>query len=173
MNWVFGYGSIMWDPSIVYSEVRKAKLSGWVRRFWQLSPDHRGTPARPGRVVTLVEEADCDCWGLAFRIEQGQWDKTLNILDEREKNGYIRHFLDLDLDEGPQGRCVTYIAGETNASFSPLFSAKEIILNIRQAVGPSGSNIDYFLRLRETLGHHGVCDEEIERLNQALVEIEH
>ena len=173
MNWIFGYGSIMWNPAISYSEVRKAKLSGWARRFWQLSPDHRGTPVFPGRVVTLVEKADSDCWGLAFRIEESQWDKTLEILDEREKNGYTRHFLQINLAAGSEELCVTYIARDTNVSFSPLPSAKETALNITQATGPSGSNRDYFLRLRETLESLQVYDEEIERLNKAFVEIEH
>ena len=67
---------------------------------------------------------------------------------------------------------MTYIARDTNVSFSALPSAEETALNIFQATGPSGSNTDYFLRLRETLQSLEVYDEEIERLNKAFVEIE-
>ena len=66
--WVFGYGSVIWKPAFEFVESVPATLSGYTRRFWQGSPDHRGTPEEPGRVVTLVAELHGICHGRAFHI---------------------------------------------------------------------------------------------------------
>ncbi len=73
--WVFGYGSLIWNPNIKFSEQRKCCIKGYSRRFWQGSNDHRGTKEKPGRVVTLVAEdeeglcGDALCtWGMAYLV---------------------------------------------------------------------------------------------------------
>lgn len=67
---------------------------GWHRRFWQKSVDHRGTPASPGRVCTLLREGHADLAGvtdppvvagMAYRIKDIA--AILPDLDFREKNG--------------------------------------------------------------------------------------
>jgi len=79
---VFGYGSLIFKPPPhVISQV-PGYLKGYVRRFAQMSHDHRGTPENPGRVVTLVHKEDWDAfsgsdpfpdddvvWGIAYTID--------------------------------------------------------------------------------------------------------
>lgn len=52
--WVIGYGSLIFKPPPHVSLRIAGYLQGYIRRFWQSSIDHRGTPSSPGRVVTLV-----------------------------------------------------------------------------------------------------------------------
>src|SRR5210317_2240522 len=84
--WLFGYGSLIYLVDFPYLEAKPASIKGWSRRFWQGSHDHRGTEARPGRVVTLIEDAEAVCGGIAYLVEAPVFEQ----LDEREKNGYLR-----------------------------------------------------------------------------------
>ncbi|EYC13348.1 hypothetical protein Y032_0044g934 [Ancylostoma ceylanicum] len=63
-------------------------VTGYARRFWQLSPDHRGTPEKPGRTVTLVPDEKSYCWGIAFQVAEEHVKATREYLDFREKAGY-------------------------------------------------------------------------------------
>jgi len=86
--WVFGYGSLMWYTNFPYVEAVPGQVFGYVRRFWQLSTDHRGTPDSPGRAVTLVPERNGSCFGIAYRVADEHVEETMNYLDIREGSGY-------------------------------------------------------------------------------------
>lgn len=58
---------------------------GWKRRFWQASPDHRGVPEAPGRVVTLLRDPASVTWGMVFQVDGKHMDKVMADLDYREK----------------------------------------------------------------------------------------
>ncbi len=81
-RWIFGYGSLVWRPAFDHVEQAPGFVRGFARRLWQGSPDHRGVPNAPGRVVTLVPEADAVCWGMGYRVEPGAWEEVLRVLDE-------------------------------------------------------------------------------------------
>lgn len=56
--WIIGYGSLIFKPPPSYAFRVIGTINGYLRRFWQSSSDHRGTPLFPGRVVTLVSLDD-------------------------------------------------------------------------------------------------------------------
>ncbi|MDX1650808.1 MAG: gamma-glutamylcyclotransferase, partial [Myxococcota bacterium] len=117
--WIFGYGSLVWRPAFPHVARRPAWLHGFARRFWQGSTDHRGVPGAPGRVVTLVAEPAARCLGVAYRVGPEQAEEVLAGLDHREKGGYARLELAVEL-EGPRERVEgarVYVATDRNPNY--------------------------------------------------------
>ena len=54
--WIFGYGSLCWKADFPAEEQFVGRVSGWKRLFAQRSTDHRGTPAAPGLVATVLTD---------------------------------------------------------------------------------------------------------------------
>ena len=75
--WVFGYGSLIWDPGFPVAERQLARLSGWHRSFCMRSIHHRGSETAPGLVLALDEAPGATCAGVAFRVAPGAEAETL------------------------------------------------------------------------------------------------
>lgn len=164
--WVFGYGSLIWRPDIPHSRARPARLEGWSRRFWQGSHDHRGLPHAPGRVVTLIEEVDAVCHGIAYLVERDA-ATALEDLDYREKNGYRRH--DVELAIGTDSTLgIAYIAPRDNHAYLGPAPLDQIATQILESTGPSGTNRDYLYRLGDALRQLDADDTHVFEL-EALV----
>lgn len=166
--WVFGYGSLIWRPDFDYVSRRPARVQGWQRRFWQGSHDHRGIPERPGRVVTLVEAHDAFCDGVAYLVERNTADATFEALDHREKNGYQRFSVNLQLAGGERARGVVYVAPTDNHAFLGPAPLDEMARQILRCEGPSGRNRDYLLELAQALRDLDAEDPHVFEL-EALV----
>lgn len=145
--WLFGYGSLIYLVDFPYLDSRPASIRGWSRRFWQGSHDHRGTPEHPGRVVTLIEDAEAVCGGLAFLVEAA----VFRQLDQREKNGYLRVETEMTFADGSHATGLTYLATPENEAWLGPASELEIARHICGARGPSGENTDYLLDLAHSL----------------------
>ncbi|ETO08325.1 ChaC-like protein [Reticulomyxa filosa] len=184
--WVFGYASVCWKPTFPYVRTRKAYLSGYERRFWQLSTDHRGTPSFPGLVCTLIPTADIftleatdtkqnkiiktGIYGLAYEIPEDQINEVLDHLDEREKGGYERTLVQITWADSKDKETVSallYCGKIANPNFKclPIDQCAKII---NTAVGPSGKNSDYLFQLQHYLNSNNMTDPYIEILSDAV-----
>ncbi len=166
--WLFGYGSLIWRADFPYRARRRAAVHGFSRRFWQGSHDHRGTPDAPGRVVTLIREPGAVCVGMAYRIDTA----TFAPLDHREKNGYVRVRLPIEL-EGDDGVAtvvdgVTYLAEARNEAFLGPAHLEQMARHILASSGPSGSNIEYVLELAQALTALNADDPHVFTLERRL-----
>ncbi len=174
--WIFGYGSLIWRAAFPHVARRPARIEGWSRRFWQGSTDHRGIPGAPGRVVTLVRDPAALCVGVAYRIADPHVAQVLAELDERERGGYERHAVPLQIAAGHGEPAQTapgwvYVASEGNPNYLGPAPLAEIAALIRRAHGPSGPNLEYALRLATELRALAADDPEIFALERHLLEL--
>ncbi len=169
--WVFGYGSLIWRPDFAFIEAAPARLKGYSRRFWQGSHDHRGTPYRPGRVVTLIPDVQHHCDGVAYLLDAETVAATFEALDYREKNGYQRNAIRLELHDGRNVTGRVYIAPPDNDAFLGEAHPRDIARQIVQSVGPSGRNLDYLLQLAQALRELQADDSHVFELESLALEL--
>ncbi len=160
--WLFGYGSLIYKVDFPIIQQSPAFISGWKRRFWQGSHDHRGTPENPGRVATLIEAPGEQCFGMAYQVTEEEFEH----LDHREKNGYLRYAVDIHLLDKEQQqtsikRGLVYIAPTDNEAFLGSASELEIANHISRSKGPSGDNSEYVFLLAKALKEMGVEDPHL------------
>lgn len=167
--WIFGYGSLIFRPGFPHEEKRPAIVPGWTRRLEQGSPDHRGTPERLGRVATLVPMREGVVGGVAFRVADEHAEQVLAELDHREQGGYDRITLSAEpLGGGPALTAITWIASPGNPYHLGPAPLAAMVEQIRGAVGPSGPNVEYVLRLAEALAELGIVDPHVDEVARAL-----
>ena len=168
--WVFGYGSLIFRPDFPFVERREGFVRGWARRFWQASPDHRGTRELPGRVVTLIEHAGARCWGVAYRVAAEHVALVLERLDARECGGYQRRTLAFSAAAGDLEAVTVYVADHRNPNYVGPEEEQRIAEIVRRAIGHSGANREYVLHLAEALAQAGEEDPHVLAIARALTE---
>ncbi len=174
-TWVFGYGSLMWNPGFSFEEARPARLTGYHRAFCVYSIHYRGTTRRPGLVLGLDRGGVCD--GIAFRIGSNARERTLTYLRRRELiyGVYREALVPLDIanlaDDGEPGRtvwAVTYIAERAHPAYAGALPLARQARMIRGAAGRGGTNLDYALNTRRHLADFGIREPALDRLATVL-----
>lgn len=167
---VFAYGSLIFRPSHLFAERRAALVRGYRRAFRQASPDHRGTPEFPGRVVTLLREEGALCHGALYTVDDARIEEALFELDDRESGGYDRAEVLAEVHgEASPVAAVTWIAQPTNENHLPHAPVESVAGVVLRARGKSGPNIDYVLRLAEALREMGWSDPDVFALEAAVL----
>ncbi|MCC2612241.1 gamma-glutamylcyclotransferase [Neorhizobium petrolearium] len=148
--WVFGYGSLMWNPGFAFEERLTARAFGFRRSLCVWSYVHRGTPEKPGLVLGLDRGGSCR--GVAFRISREDREDVLDYLRRRElvTNVYREKMLPVLLGDGRQARAVGYVVDRQHVQYAGALGVEEAAEIVRASVGQSGPNDAYVFN---TLAH--------------------
>ncbi|MCL6708647.1 gamma-glutamylcyclotransferase [Pseudomonas sp. R2.Fl] len=160
--WVFGYGSLMWNPGFPYEERLPARAFGYRRSLCIWSHVHRGTPEKPGLVLGLDRGGSCH--GVAFRVGRGDQADVLDYLRERElvTNVYKERLLPAALEDGRQVKAIGYVVDRTHEQYAGALAAREAAEIIRRSSGQSGPNDAYLFNTLAHLRQMGIRDHRLE-----------
>lgn len=162
--WVFGYGSLMWNPGFPHRRAEKARLTGAHRSLCVYSWVHRGTEARPGLVFGLDRGGACT--GLAFEVAPADRDAVVAYLREREQVTavYREVVRPVRLADGTIARAMTYVADRAHPQYAGRLGHAAMVEIVRHAAGRSGRNPDYVRATAAHLAELGIRDRGVEAL---------
>jgi len=165
--WVFGYGSLMWNPVIHVAETRSALVYGHHRVFCLGMMMGRGSPECPGLMLALDHGGSCR--GMAHRIAAELVDSELKLLWMREMLGgaYVPRWVTVHTKEGVV-RAITFIANHRHPRYTGKLPSPTVVERIAHAAGDLGTNRYYLFRLTEHLDMLGIVDGPMHRLAAAV-----
>lgn len=168
--WVFGYGSLLWNPGFEVAQSEIATLPGYARSFCMRSIHHRGTVADPGLVLALDRQPDHACTGLALRVTDGFEDTTLAYLREREliSSAYIEKTHDVTLHSGHVVPALVYVIDEAHEQYCGGLPLEEQAQIIARAVGGRGPNTEYLYNTADHLAEVGLHDPDLAWLSERV-----
>ncbi len=171
--WVFGYGSLIWNPGFPVMARHLATLPGYRRSFCMRSIHHRGTHAEPGLVLALDAQPGARCSGVGFGVAAGDVGATLASLRERElvSSAYLERRLVVELDTGHRVTAVTYVIDPDHVQYCGGLPLEEQARIIARAAGGRGPNRDYLINTAAHLRALGLPDAELDWLAQRVAEL--
>ncbi|MDF1804631.1 gamma-glutamylcyclotransferase [Thalassovita sp.] len=171
--WVFGYGSLLWNPGFEAAESHLAYLPGFHRSFCMRSIHHRGTDAKPGLVLALDRAEQASCHGLALSVRAGEEAQVLEYLRERElvSSAYLEERLQVQLRDGRQVEAITYIIDPDHVQYCGGLPLEEQAQTIAHAVGGRGPNTEYLFNTAAHLHELKIQDHELDWLTARVREI--
>jgi cation transport protein ChaC len=161
--WVFGYGSLMWDPGFPHLEVRLGMLYGFHRHLCIYSHIYRGTPERPGLVFGLDRGGSCR--GLVYRVPAAEGEAVIDYLMEREMvtKVYRPRWVKVHTQEGPV-TAATFTVDGGHKQYAGRLSDAELVEHILQGRGSSGSALEYLEKTVHHMDALGIGDPPLKRL---------
>ncbi|WBY02531.1 gamma-glutamylcyclotransferase [Ramlibacter tataouinensis] len=161
--WIFGYGSLIWNPEFDFAERRPARVLGWHRALKMWSRVNRGTPENPGLVFGLLRGGSCQ--GVVFRIPRDTGPAVMTELWAREMptGVYDPRWLACRTPDGVVS-ALAFTLSKKSPNHTGELTEEQYRRIFSIASGRYGTTLDYAARTLEELRRHNIRDRHLERL---------
>ncbi len=165
--WVFGYGSLIWNPLISYEEKQFGHVYGYHKRFCLWTRLGRGSPEDPGLVLALDRGGSVK--GVVFRIAAEHAPQEMDILWRREmvNNSYIPKWVNVYTDSGVK-TALSFVVRHDSPGFAKRMSDKDTAEIIARATGFLGPCCHYLFETAEALTKAGMDDAKLNKLTHMV-----
>lgn len=166
--WVFGYGSLMWNPGFEVLRQERGTLYGLHRSFCVYSWVHRGTQEKPGLVLGLDRGGSCR--GIAMLAPGHAREDIISYLRERElvTNVYLECWRKVRLVGGDQVSALVYRVDTSHPQYATGLSLDVQTNIVSNSQGKSGHNVDYVKSTVAALKEQGIRDHGLEYIDRQL-----
>jgi len=170
--WLFGYGSLIWNPETAYEEAEQAVARGWHRRFclgWDYR--YRGCRERPGLMMALDRGGQCR--GMIYRLPEATLEDELHKLIRREQSmvpsAFPWRFIDV-VSVGGRKRALTFAMNRKSGRYVAGLSDEALAEVLATAVGFRGSMAEYLFATVQKFEELGIHDRNLWRLQELVAE---
>lgn len=166
--WVFGYGSLMWNPGFPNLRAVPAIMHGVHRSLCIRSTHYRGTPEKPGLVFGLDRGGSCH--GVAFEVAMADREPVVAYLRAREQISMVYHEVvrPARLASGEVIAALVYVANHAHEQYAGSLSLAETLEIIAASSGEMGPNADYVTATLQRLADMGIRDRALEAVVAGL-----
>lgn len=160
---VFGYGSLIWNPCMEHRGRMAATVRGYHRRFCLWSSVYRGTPENPGLVLALDRGGACR--GMVYRIPASLARQELTLLWRREMFGgaYHARWLRAQTETGVVN-AIAFVINHDSAAYAGRLPDDVVAEKLATCRGQYGSGADYLCQTAAALRAAGLDDAHLDRL---------
>lgn len=175
--WVFGYGSLVWNPGFEFDEAILGYIKDHTRAFNLACIDHRGTPEEPARTLTLEAKKGAICWGTAYcvRGDAAREMVAMEYLRKRECEYDLETYVDFYKEgDNVDAGAMPAVTGVLMFTSTPCTAVnkyylgpaplEEMARQIASASGPCGNNRDYLFKLEKALSNIGHQEDSVVQL---------
>ncbi|MGA7986078.1 MAG: gamma-glutamylcyclotransferase [Burkholderiales bacterium] len=161
--WVFGYGSLIWNPAFHFSERRTALVHGFHRQFCLWARAGRGSPERPGLMLAL--ERGGSVHGVAYRLAHTHVESELDVVWRREMitMAYRPVWVAARTPKGIE-HAIAFVANRTHERYVRGLDNGAIARYLANGAGPLGHCRDYLFDTVAHLRELGIRDRHLEAL---------
>ena len=167
--WVFGYGSLIWNPAFYFEEQRVGQLFGYHRRFCMRIHAGRGSARRPGLMLALDRGGSCR--GVVFRISRANADEETELIWRREmiSGSYTPKWLEVRTPAGPV-QAITFVVNRSHERYAGVVPERDAVEMLATARGPIGRCSEYLYNTAAHLEAMGIADRNLKRLSRKVAQ---